>query len=119
MASIIRRGIAGGVFCDPHPELKARFIPGMVRPVAPHAAGATGRDNGGRLCGSDLPRPGGQHSAGHGIALQPAAAGNSTGNFVKVVQRISVKIVCDRPAELAKYLLVPAMSVVPEVNIKK
>jgi len=31
--SIIRRGIAGGVFCDPHPELTARFIPGMVRSV--------------------------------------------------------------------------------------
>ena len=31
--SIIRRGIAGGVFCDSHPELTARFIPGMVRSV--------------------------------------------------------------------------------------
>jgi AcrR family transcriptional regulator len=33
MESIIRRGIAEGVFCDPHPELTARFIPGMVRSV--------------------------------------------------------------------------------------
>jgi AcrR family transcriptional regulator len=31
--SIIRRGIAGDVFCDSHPELTARFIPGMVRSV--------------------------------------------------------------------------------------
>ena len=41
-----------------------------------------------------------------------------TGNFVKVVQRIPVKIVFDRPEELAEYLLVPGMSVVPEVNVK-
>jgi hypothetical protein len=31
--SIIRRGIASGEFSDPHPELTARFIPGMVRSV--------------------------------------------------------------------------------------
>jgi len=43
---------------------------------------------------------------------------NATGNFVKVVQRIPVKIVFDRPEELAKHLLVPGMSVVPEVHIK-
>ena len=29
--SIIRRGIARGVFIDPHPELTARYIPGFVR----------------------------------------------------------------------------------------
>jgi AcrR family transcriptional regulator len=33
MESIIRRGIASGAFDDPHPELTARFIPGMVRSV--------------------------------------------------------------------------------------
>jgi len=31
--SIIRRGIASGMLCDPHPELTARLIPGMVRSV--------------------------------------------------------------------------------------
>jgi AcrR family transcriptional regulator len=31
--SIIRRGIDSGQFSDPHPELTARFIPGMVRSV--------------------------------------------------------------------------------------
>jgi AcrR family transcriptional regulator len=31
--SIIRRGIASGEFIDPHPELTARFIPGLVRSV--------------------------------------------------------------------------------------
>ncbi|UZP67426.1 TetR/AcrR family transcriptional regulator [Desulfovibrio mangrovi] len=29
--AIIRSGIAKGMFCDPHPELSARFIPGFVR----------------------------------------------------------------------------------------
>jgi AcrR family transcriptional regulator len=33
LESIIRRGIAGGEFSDPHPELTARFIPGLVRSV--------------------------------------------------------------------------------------
>lgn len=31
--SIIRRGIADGVFSDPHPELTARFIPALVRSI--------------------------------------------------------------------------------------
>lgn len=31
--SIIRRGIAGGEFIDPHPDLSARFILGLVRSV--------------------------------------------------------------------------------------
>jgi AcrR family transcriptional regulator len=31
LESIIRRGIAGGDFTDPHPELTARFIPGLAR----------------------------------------------------------------------------------------
>ncbi|MGW8187489.1 MAG: TetR/AcrR family transcriptional regulator [Desulfobacterales bacterium] len=31
LVSIIRRGIASGEFFDPHPDLTARFIPGLVR----------------------------------------------------------------------------------------
>ncbi len=31
--SIIRSGIAGGEFNDPHPDFTARFIPSMVRSV--------------------------------------------------------------------------------------
>jgi membrane fusion protein, multidrug efflux system len=58
-----------------------------------------------------------QRGTGSRFSLLPPE--NATGNFVKVVQRIPVKIVFDRPAELTKYLLVPGMSAVPEVNIKK
>jgi membrane fusion protein (multidrug efflux system) len=58
-----------------------------------------------------------QRGTGSRFSLLPPE--NATGNFVKVVQRVPVKIVFDRPEELARYLLVPGMSVVPEVNIKK
>jgi membrane fusion protein (multidrug efflux system) len=57
-----------------------------------------------------------QRGTGSRFSLLPPE--NATGNFVKVVQRIPVKIVFDRPEELAKYLLVPGMSAVPEVNVK-
>jgi membrane fusion protein (multidrug efflux system) len=57
-----------------------------------------------------------QRGTGARFSLLPPE--NATGNFVKVVQRVPVKIVFDRPEELAKYLLVPGMSVVPEVSVK-
>jgi membrane fusion protein (multidrug efflux system) len=57
-----------------------------------------------------------QRGTGSRFSLLPPE--NATGNFVKVVQRIPVKIVFDRPEELARYRLVPGMSVVPEVNVK-
>jgi membrane fusion protein (multidrug efflux system) len=57
-----------------------------------------------------------QQGTGSRFSLLPPE--NATGNYVKVVQRIPVKIVFDRPEELAKYLLAPGMSVVPEVDIK-
>jgi len=57
-----------------------------------------------------------QRGTGARFSLLPPE--NATGNFVKVVQRIPVKIIFDRPAELADYLLVPGMSVVPEVDVK-
>jgi membrane fusion protein (multidrug efflux system) len=57
-----------------------------------------------------------QRGTGARFSLLPPE--NATGNFVKVVQRVPVKIVFDRPEELARYLLVPGMSVVPEVNVR-
>lgn len=57
-----------------------------------------------------------QRGTGSRFSLLPAE--NATGNFVKVVQRIPVKIVFNQPEKLADYLLVPGMSVVPQVNIK-
>jgi membrane fusion protein (multidrug efflux system) len=42
---------------------------------------------------------------------------NATGNYVKVVQRVPVKIVFDSPPP-AGYRLGPGMSVEPEVRVQ-
>lgn len=49
-------------------------------------------------------------------ALVPAQ--NATGNFVKVTQRIPVKIVFDRDTDFAKYPMRPGMSVVASVQVR-
>jgi len=56
-----------------------------------------------------------QHGTGAAFSLLPPE--NATGNFVKVVQRVPVKIAFDPSGQSQRYLLVPGMSVVPEVNI--
>ena len=55
--------------------------------------------------------------SGSGTAFSLLPAENATGNFVKVVQRVPVKIVFDDPAE-GGFLLGPGMSVVPEVELR-
>ena len=54
---------------------------------------------------------------GTGSRFSVLPSENASGNFVKVVQRIPVKIVFDEMPE-NKYLLVPGMSVTARVNIK-
>jgi membrane fusion protein (multidrug efflux system) len=58
-----------------------------------------------------------QHGTGSRFSLLPPE--NATGNYVKVVQRVPVKIVFDDYEQTQKYLLAPGMSAVPEVNIKE
>ena len=53
--------------------------------------------------------------AGSGTAFSLLPAENATGNYVKIVQRVPVKIVFDEPPDV---LLGPGMSVVPTVRIK-
>ena len=55
--------------------------------------------------------------AGSGAAFSLLPPENATGNYIKVVQRIPVKIVFDEQPDLQKYYIVPGMSVVPEVDI--
>jgi membrane fusion protein (multidrug efflux system) len=43
---------------------------------------------------------------------------NATGNYVKVVQRVPVKIVFENSQQLKQYILGPGMSVVPTVDIR-
>jgi membrane fusion protein, multidrug efflux system len=54
--------------------------------------------------------------AGSGTAFSLLPSENATGNYVKIVQRVPVKIVFDeRPADV---LLGPGMSVVPTVKTR-
>jgi membrane fusion protein (multidrug efflux system) len=53
--------------------------------------------------------------AGSGTAFALLPAENATGNYVKVVQRVPVKIVFDHPPDL---VLGPGMSVVPTVTVR-
>ena len=53
--------------------------------------------------------------AGSGAAFSLLPAENATGNFVKVVQRVPVKIIFDRPPDVH---LGPGMSVVPTVKVR-
>jgi membrane fusion protein (multidrug efflux system) len=53
--------------------------------------------------------------SGSGTAFSLLPAENATGNYVKVVQRVPVKIVFDRKPEIQ---LGPGMSVVPTVKVK-
>lgn len=56
-----------------------------------------------------------QRGAGQAFQLLPAQ--NATGNFVKVVQRVPVRIVFDRPSP-ADYPIGPGMSVTPKVRVR-
>jgi membrane fusion protein (multidrug efflux system) len=56
-----------------------------------------------------------QSGTGSRFSLLPPE--NATGNFVKVVQRVPVKIVFD-PTPDSKYLLAPGMSVEPTVKVR-
>jgi membrane fusion protein (multidrug efflux system) len=56
-----------------------------------------------------------QRGAGQAFELLPPE--NATGNYVKVVQRVPVRIVFDRPNPLA-YPIGPGMSVTPRVKVR-
>lgn len=56
--------------------------------------------------------------AGTGSRFSVLPAENATGNYVKVVQRVPVKIVFDQMPDDKKYLIVPGLSVVPKVRVK-
>jgi membrane fusion protein (multidrug efflux system) len=54
--------------------------------------------------------------AGTGARFSLLPPENATGNYVKVVQRVPVKIVFDEPPD-PQHLLAPGMSVIPEVKV--
>jgi membrane fusion protein, multidrug efflux system len=53
--------------------------------------------------------------AGSGTAFSLLPAQNATGNYVKIVQRVPVKIVFNKPPDV---LLGPGMSAVPTVKVR-
>ncbi len=55
--------------------------------------------------------------AGSGAAFSLLPPENATGNYVKVVQRVPVKILIDDPPD-PNHVLGPGMSVVPEVKVR-
>lgn len=55
--------------------------------------------------------------AGSGAAFSLLPPENATGNYVKVVQRVPVKILIDEPPD-PDHVLGPGMSVVPEVKVR-
>ena len=55
--------------------------------------------------------------AGTGARFSLLPPENATGNYVKVVQRVPVKIVFDEPPD-PKHMLAPGMSVEPEVKVR-
>ena len=57
-----------------------------------------------------------QRASGAKSSLFPPE--NAVGSFVKIVQRIPVKIVFDEDINLDEYNLVPGMSVIPKVKVK-
>ncbi|HEX7640463.1 MAG TPA: HlyD family secretion protein, partial [Burkholderiaceae bacterium] len=58
-----------------------------------------------------------QRATGAFFSLLPAE--NATGNYVKVTQRVPVKIVFDHPGDLARYAIGPGMSVTPVVDLDR
>jgi hypothetical protein len=65
--------------------------------------------------GADVQRQGGEHCRGHRSRFSLLPPDNATGNFVKVVQRVPVKIVLDASQDPST-LLRPGMSVTPTVT---
>jgi membrane fusion protein (multidrug efflux system) len=56
-----------------------------------------------------------QRATGSFFSMLPAE--NATGNYVKVTQRVPVKITFDRPQDLQRYPIGPGMSVKPVVDL--
>jgi membrane fusion protein, multidrug efflux system len=55
--------------------------------------------------------------AGSGAAFALLPPENASGNYIKIVQRVPVKIVFERSVDLTRYRLAPGMSVVPTVDV--
>ena len=86
-------------------------------PAHAHADRAGRHRPRGRLPGRDLPAHVDSFQRGSGARFSLLPAENATGNYVKVVQRVPVKLVFDQPLP-DDMTLGPGMSVVPRVKVR-
>jgi len=86
-------------------------------PTGPHEARSTVSDQGGRIPATEIQRACGQHPGSTGAQFSLLPPENAAGNYVKVVQRVPVKIVFDEIPD-ATIVLPLGASVVPEVRVK-
>jgi membrane fusion protein (multidrug efflux system) len=56
--------------------------------------------------------------AGTGARFSLLPPENAVGNYVKVVQRVPVKILFDEPVDLTRFDIAPGMSVEPKVRVQ-
>jgi membrane fusion protein (multidrug efflux system) len=56
--------------------------------------------------------------AGTGARFSLLPPENAVGNYVKVVQRVPVKIIFDEPVDLSQFNLAPGLSVQPKVRVR-
>ena len=56
--------------------------------------------------------------AGSGARFSLLPPENAVGNYVKVVQRVPVKIIFDEPVDLSQFNLAPGLSVEPKVRVQ-
>jgi membrane fusion protein (multidrug efflux system) len=55
---------------------------------------------------------------GTGSVFSSLPAENATGNYVKIVQRLPVKLVFDDPSVCTQLMLAPGMSVEPQITVR-
>ena len=91
----------------------ANFKESQLRLMRPGPA----RHHLGRCVRQEIQRPRGEHRGRQRRLFSLLPPENATGNYVKVVQRIPVKITFD-PGETKEHILRPGMSVEPKVWVR-
>lgn len=120
---VTNKSIEEGALVQPNQQLMA-IVPGDVWVTANFKENQIGRMQPGQAVEITVDAYPGKTFKGHVDSIQAGTgarfsllpAENATGNYVKVVQRVPVKIVFDEPPD-PKHLLAPGMSVVPEVKV--
>jgi membrane fusion protein (multidrug efflux system) len=119
---VVNLSAAVGQFAQPGTSL-AMFVPDQIWVTANFKEIQLDRMLPGEPATLEIDAYPGRAIRGHVDSIQPGSgtafsllpAQNATGNYVKIVQRVPVKIVIDNPP--AKVALGPGMSVVPTVRV--